>query len=115
MLLLSPPRPSQHSLRRLDWFIFLVADVQTGFGPFVSVYLTTQQWTQVEIGLVLSVSGIVSLVGQVPGGALVDALRSVRTVAGVAVSLIAASALVYATWPIFPAVLTASILHAAAS
>jgi predicted MFS family arabinose efflux permease len=111
----SPPHPSRRSLQRLDWFIFLVADVQTGFGPFVSVYLTTQQWTQVEIGLVLSVSGIVSLVGQVPGGALVDAVRSVRTVAGVAVSLIAASALVYATWPIFPAVLGASTLHAAAS
>jgi predicted MFS family arabinose efflux permease len=111
----SPPRPSQRSLYRLDWFIFLVADVQTGFGPFVSVYLTTQQWTQVEIGLILSVSGIVSLAGQVPGGALVDAVRSVRTVAGVAVSLIAASALIYAVWPIFPAVLTASILHAAAS
>ena len=42
-------------------------------------------------------------------------LRSVRIVAGVAVSLIAASALVYATWPIFPAVLVASTLHAAAS
>jgi MFS family permease len=111
----SPPHPSRRSLQRLDWFIFLVADVQTGFGPFVSVYLTTQQWTQVEIGLVLSVSAIVSLVGQVPGGALVDAVRSVRTVAGVAVSLIAASALVYATWPIFPAVLAASTLHAAAS
>jgi hypothetical protein len=51
----------------------------------------------------------------VPGGALVDAVRSVRSVAGVAVSLIAASALVYATWPIFPAVLAASTLHAAAS
>jgi predicted MFS family arabinose efflux permease len=111
----SLPRPSQRSLHRLDWFVFLVADVQTGFGPFVSVYLTTQQWTQVEIGLVLSVSGIVSLVGQVPGGALVDAVRSVRIVAGVAVSLIAASALVYATWPIFPAVLAAATLHAAAS
>ena len=111
----SPPRPSRRSLQRLDWFIFLVADVQTGFGPFVSVYLTTQQWTQVEIGLVLSVSAIVSLVGQMPGGALVDAVRSVRSVAGVAVSLIAASALVYATWPIFPAVLAASTLHAAAS
>ena len=110
-----PPQPSQQSLRRLDWFVFLVADVQAGFGPFVSVYLTTQQWTQVEIGLVLSVSGIVSLVGQVPGGALVDAARSERTVAGVAVSLIAASALVYATWPIFPAVLAAATLHAAAS
>ena len=50
-----------------------------------------------------------------PGGALVDAVRSVRIVAGVAVSLIAASALVYATWPIFPAVLAAATLHAAAS
>ena len=115
MFPLHRPDPSRRSLQRLDWFIFLVADVQTGFGPFVSVYLTTQQWTQVEIGLVLSVSAIVSLVGQVPGGALVDAVRSVRSVAGVAVSLIAASALVYATWPIFPAVLAASTLHAAAS
>ena len=111
----SPPQPSQRSLQRLDWFIFLVADVQTGFGPYVSVYLTTQQWTQVEIGLVLSVSGIVSLVGQVPGGALVDAARSVRIVAGVAVSLIAASALIYAIWPIFPAVLAAACRVAAAS
>ena len=50
-----------------------------------------------------------------PGGALVDAARSERVVAGVAVSLIAASALVYATWPIFPAVLVAATLHAAAS
>ena len=111
----SPPHPSRRSLAGLDWFVFLVADVQTGFGPFISVYLTTQQWTQVEIGLVLSVSGIVSLASQVPGGALVDAVRSVRLVAGVAVSLISASALVYATWPIFPAVLAAAILHAAAS
>lgn len=111
----SPPRPSQRSLRRLDWFIFLVADVQTGFGPFIAVYLTTQKWTQVEIGLVMTVAGLVSLAGQMPGGALVDAARSERTVAGVAVSLIALSALIYATLPIFPAVLAAAILHAAAS
>lgn len=111
----APPHPSQRSLRRLDWFVFLVADVQTGFGPFVAVYLTTQQWTLVEIGLVLSVAGVVSLVGQVPGGALVDAVRSVRTVAGVGVSLIAASALTYALWPIFPAILAAATLQAGAS
>jgi hypothetical protein len=61
------------SLRGLDWFIFFVADVQTGFGPFVSVYLTTQRWTQFDIGLVLSAAGFVSLIGQMPGGALVDA------------------------------------------
>ena len=111
----SPPRPSRRSLQRLDWFVFLVADVQTGFGPFVAVYLTTQHWTQVEIGLVLTVAGIVSLVGQIPGGAIVDAARSERTVAAVAISVIAASALVYATVPVFAAVLLAACLHAAAS
>jgi MFS family permease len=111
----SPPHPSRQSLKRLDWFVFLVADVQTGFGPFVAVYLTSQKWTQIEIGLVLSVAGIISLVGQIPGGALVDAARSERIVAGTAVSLIAGSALVYATSPIFPAVLTAAAMHAAAS
>ena len=110
-----PPHPSRRSLRGLDWFVFLVADVQTGFGPFVAVYLTTQKWTQIEIGLVLTVAGLVALVGQMPGGALVDAARSERLVAGVAVTLIAGSALVYATWPIFPAVLAAATMHAAAS
>src|SRR4029453_1288730 len=109
------PHPSRKSLKRLDWFVFLVADVQTGFGPFVAVYLTSQKWTQIEIGLVLTVAGLVSLLGQIPGGALVDAVRSERVVAAVAVTMIAMSALVYATLPIFPAVLVAATLQAAAS
>ena len=75
------PNPSLQSLRGLDWFIFFLADVQTGFGPFIAVYLTTQKWTQAEIGFVLSISGIISLVGQMPGGAIVDAARSERLVA----------------------------------
>ena len=110
-----PLRPSRRSLRGLDWFIFFVADVQTGFGPFVSVYLTTQHWTQIDIGLVLSAAGFVSLIGQMPGGALVDAARSERTVAAIAVVAICISALGYAVLPIFPMVLSASILHALAS
>ena len=111
----SPPHPSQRSLRRLDWFVFLVADVQTGFGPFVAVYLTSEHWTMVDIGLILSVSGLASLVGQMPGGAVVDAARSERVVAGAGISLIALAALIYALFPIFPAVLLAAILHAAGS
>ena len=111
-----PPRtPSRSSLRGLDWFIFFVADVQTGFGPFVSVYLTAQRWTQFDIGLVLSAAGFVSLLGQMPGGALVDAARSERFVAGVAIITICISALTYAALPIFPIVLAGSILHALAS
>jgi MFS family permease len=111
----SPPHPSQQSLRRLDWFVFLVADVQTGFGPFISVYLTSEHWTMVDIGLILSVSALGSLIGQIPGGAVVDAARSERVVAGVGISLIASAALIYALFPIFPAVLLAAILHAAGS
>jgi predicted MFS family arabinose efflux permease len=109
------PHPSRGTLRGFDWFIFFVADVQTGFGPFVSVYLTAQKWTQVDIGLVLSAAGLVALVGQIPGGALVDFARSERLVAGLAVAAISVSALAYAAWPIFPVVLSAAALHAGAS
>jgi MFS family permease len=110
-----PLAPSPRSLRGLDWFIFFVADVQTGFGPFVSVFLTTQKWTQFDIGLVLSATGFVSLIGQMPGGALVDAARSERRVAGIAVAAICFSALGYAALPIFPVVLSAAVVHALAS
>jgi MFS family permease len=109
------PPPSRQSQRGLDWFIFFLADVQTGFGPFIAVYLTTQKWTQVEIGFVLSIGGIVGLLGQMPGGAIVDAARSERVVAGFAVAAIGMSALAYALWPIFPVVTAAAVLHAMAS
>ena len=111
----TPPSPSQRSLRGLDWFIFFLADVQTGFGPFIAVYLTTQKWTQVEIGFVLSIGGVVALLGQMPGGAIVDAARSERLVAGIAVATIGVCALGYAAWPIFPVVVAAATLHALAS
>jgi predicted MFS family arabinose efflux permease len=109
------PPPSPQSQRGLDCFIFFLADVQTGFGPFIAVYLTTQKWTQVEIGFVLSIAGIIGLLGQMPGGAIVDAARSERVVAGFAVAAIGMSALAYALWPIFPVVSAAAILHALAS
>ncbi len=109
------PEPSRQSLRGLDWFIFFLADVQTGFGPFVAVYLTTQKWTQVEIGFVLSIGGVVALLGQMPGGAIVDSVRSTRLVVGAAIIAIACCALAYAAAPIFPVVVTAATVHAMAS
>ena len=89
--------------------------MQTGFGPFVSVYLTAQGWTQVDIGLVLTARGLAGLALQMPGGAIVDAARSERAVAALAMIAISASALIIALWPMFPAVLGAQILHAAGS
>src|SRR4030095_10423442 len=58
---------------------------------------------------------LMGLLGQMPGGAIVDAARSERVVAGFAVAAIGMSALAYALWPIFPVVAAAAILHAMAS
>src|SRR6201987_3376649 len=100
------------SARGLDWFTFFLADIQTGFGPFVAVYLTAHAWTQLDIGLVLTTGGLVALACQVPGGALVDAMRSARLVAMLAVAAICLSALVLAIWPSFFVVMGARVLHA---
>ena len=110
-----PPRPSRRSLRGLDWFVFFLADAQMGFGPLIAVYLTGQKWTQGDIGLVLTAGGLVALVGQMPGGALVDAVRSERVLAGIGVLAIAASAVIIGIWPVFVMVLAAKLLHSAAS
>jgi MFS family permease len=109
------PVASRASLRGLDWFTFFLADIQTGFGPFVAVYLTAQAWSQVDIGMVLTVGGLVALAGQIPGGAIVDATRSERLIALLAVTAISASAIALAGWPVFTVVIGARILHAAAS
>src|SRR6202020_470961 len=85
------------------------------FGACVSGYLTPQHRAQVDIGLVLSAAGFVSLIGQMPGGALVDAAKSERFVAGIAIAAVCISALTYAALPIFPIVLAGSVMHALAS
>jgi MFS family permease len=101
--------------RALDLLNFFVADVQTGFGPFVAVYLTTHKWTQVEIGFALTLGTIVALISQIPAGALVDAMRNKRAAAsGALVGVIIAASLL-ALQPTQLPVLVAQVLHAFAS
>ena len=50
-----------------------------------------------------------------PGGVLVDAVRSARLLAGLAVSAICLSALALAIWPVFPIVMGSRMVQAAAS
>jgi len=57
----------------------------------------------------------VALAGQAPGGALVDAARSKRLVAGASISMIGVSALTLAAWPVFPVAEAAAVLQAAAA
>jgi MFS family permease len=106
---------SPRSLRGLDWLNFFVANAQTGFGPFIAVYLTTQAWTQVEIGEVLSLGTVSAMLSQLPGGAAVDRLRNKRLAAGAAGIAIVVSALLFAAAPTRLAVGLAEVLHSCAS
>ena len=101
--------------RGLDLLNFCIAGEQTGFGPFVAVYLTAHHWTQVEIGFALSLGTITAMVSQIPAGVLVDALRSKRAAVGAGVLAVGLSALLLAVWPALLPVLTAQVLHGFAS
>jgi MFS family permease len=101
---------SQQSLRGLDWVNFFLAGALTGFGPFVALYLAGRGWTQVEIGSVLTVSGLAGLLIQVPGGELLDAVRAKRPLVALGVATIAGAALILALWPRFAPVLIAEVL-----
>jgi MFS family permease len=106
---------SRTSERGLDWFTFFVADIQTGFGPYLAVYLTTRKWNQADIGLLLAFGSIAGLLSQVPGGWLVDRVASKRRAAAAAVIGVGLSALLIAVLPTFAGMLAATTLHVGSS
>src|SRR3954463_7401459 len=82
-----------------------------GFGPYVAVYLAEQKWTQENIGFVLTASGLAGLLALMPGGQLLDTVRSKRALVALGASMVAVTALVIGIWPNFPLVFTALVLH----
>ena len=106
---------TSRSLRALDWLNFFLANVQTGFGPFIASYLTSNKWTQGEIGLALSVGTATAMLSQVPAGALIDALRNKKAAGAAAIVAIAACALLLAVSPTILPVLAAEVFHGFAS
>jgi len=97
--------------RSLDLLNLFVANIQTGFGPFVAVYLTTQGWTETAIGFALSLGTLTAMASQLPAGALVDAARSKARVGFFSIAAFCLSALLFAIWPVPLSVYLAEILH----
>src|SRR4051812_33438504 len=61
------------SLRALDWLNFFMADVVTGIGPFLAIYLTaSRHWDPARVGLVVGTQSVASVLAQGPSGWLVD-------------------------------------------
>jgi MFS family permease len=106
-----PAAPSRHSLLALSWLNFFLAGMQTAFGPISAAYLAAREWTAKDIGFVLSIGGIASLVSQVPGGELLDAVRAKRMLVAIGVVTVALGALIFRLWPTFPLVALAQVLQ----
>jgi MFS family permease len=92
--------PSSTSLLGLDWLNFLLADVQTGVGPFLAIYLAAYAWNEQRVGLALTIGGIAGIASQTPAGALVDRLKSKRALIAAGVFALAIGALLIAFWPV---------------
>jgi Na+/H+ antiporter NhaD/arsenite permease-like protein len=90
--------------------ISCLADVQTGVGPFLAIYLAGYKWNEERVGLALTVGGIAGILTQTPAGALVDFLRSKRALVAAAVAALAAGALLIALFPSFWPVMGAQVL-----
>jgi predicted MFS family arabinose efflux permease len=89
---------------------FFLADVQTGVGPFLAIYLAGYGWNEQRVGVALTVGGIAGILTQTPAGALVDRLRSKRALIAAAVVALAVGALLIAFLPNFWSVMSAQIL-----
>jgi MFS family permease len=105
------PSPTGTSLRGLDAVNLFLAGALSGFGPYVAAFLAEQQWTRQNIGFVLTAGGIAGLLSQLPGGALLDAVRSKRIAVALGAAMVAAGALIIAVWPTFPLVLVALVVQ----
>jgi MFS family permease len=103
--------PSGQSLRALDAVNFFVGGTLAGFGPFVALFLSGQDWAPKDIGLVLTVGGVAGLLAQYPSGELLDAVRSKRLVLGSGLIVVGLSALMIGLWPTFGVVLVALVLQ----
>jgi MFS family permease len=101
--------------RALDRLNLFVANIQTGFGPFIAIYLATQGWTQTAIGFAFSLGTLAAMASQMPAGALVDAMRHKGYAAAAGLAVFTLSAVLFAVMPTPLFVYIAEILHSFAS
>src|SRR5947208_4453239 len=112
-----PKREDQRTARRaLDAANFFLADVRDGLGPYLAIYLLTEQkWNEARIGVVMSIAGFAGILAQTPAGALVDATRAKRLVMVAAALLVTLASVLLPLFPSFwPVAISQGIAHTAA-
>jgi MFS family permease len=108
---------SSHADRALDAANFFLADVRDGLGPYLAIYLLTEQaWDEARIGIVMSIATAAGIAAQTPAGALVDATRAKRAVMAAAAVLVTTASLLLPWLPSFwPVAVSQAMAHAAAA
>lgn len=102
------------SERGLDWVSFLLADVQSGVGPFLAIYLwSSQHWDATHIGVIMTIAGAATVAARAPAGALVDWTRGKRGLIAAGALLVAAGTAALGLFPFFwPAAAAQTIIGA---
>lgn len=97
----------RRSLHCLEATNFFLADVQTGLGPFIAAYLAASGWQAGQVGRVLTLAGLLTVLFQTPAGALIDRLHRKRLLLVAATIALAAGALLLAfttkSWAVYAA------------
>jgi MFS family permease len=114
-----PTGQQRDGIGRVGWALdaanFFLADVRQGLGPYLAIYLLTEQrWDEARIGIVMSVATIAGIIAQTPAGALVDATRAKRLAMVAAALIVTVSSLLLPLFPSFwPVAISQGIANAA--
>jgi MFS family permease len=94
----------------LDAVNFLLSDVRGALGPYLNVFLVTQQhWSQSEVGVV---TGLLGRAVQTPIGAAIDETGAKRGAIVLALAVLGIGAIIIFVWPTFWPVMMANSLMA---
>ncbi len=86
----------KRSLHALEATNFFLADVQTGLGPFLAAYLAASGWNPGNVGVILTVGGLTTVLLQIPAGSVIDHVRRKRLVLVTGTAVLALGALLLA-------------------
>jgi len=84
--------------------------VQIGLGTFVAFYLASLGWSKESVGLALASGQIAGVLGQIPGGAITDAITWKRGFTALGILMSMGAALIFAAAPQFALVFVAESL-----
>ncbi len=100
----------------LNWLNFFAADISTGVGPFLAVFLTANQhWTAGQIGIVLSAMSFSAVITQSIAGYVVGRTKYKRIPILVATIVLGILSFSIPFFPTFPYILSVQIIMGVAS